>query len=81
MYVSNVVIGAEAPKKFPSKTLSEDEKRIWTTVSWSSSFSDVLQKSREKGKAKTKLKIEEFQATQSMAPLIPSLIISPIEEF
>ena len=62
-YITNIVVGIKAPQKFPTKVLSEEEKRIWFVVSWPSSLADVLQRICEMANAKTKLSVEPFRAT------------------
>ena len=57
------MVGIQAPKKVLTEVLSKEDKRIWCAISWPSSLADALQRSRETAKAKTKLKIEAFQAT------------------
>lgn len=79
-YISNVVVGIQAPRKFPAKTLSEEERRIWSTITWASSLGDVLERSRELERVKTKLTIDAFLATQSMMHVIPSPRVVPIDE-
>lgn len=46
-YITNAIIGIQAPRKFSDKILSEEEQRIWYVVSWPSSLADVLWRSHE----------------------------------
>ena len=62
-YITNVVLGIQAPQKFPAKVLSEEEKRIWSAVTWPSSLAEVLHQRREMAKVKTKLTIDAFRTT------------------
>ena len=57
------VIGLPASKEYLAKVLQEEENRIWSDVSWPSSFADVLQRSCEMAKLKTKLTGDAFRAT------------------
>lgn len=52
-YIINVVIGIQAPRKLPTKVLSEKERRIWSAVTWPSSMVAVLRRSRELARVKT----------------------------
>ena len=72
LYILNVVIGIEATKKFPSKTLLKNERRNSSTVSWPSFLPDVLKRSRDLAKPKTKLTVDSFRGTHSMLPPILS---------
>lgn len=79
-YITNDVVGIQAPRKFSKKILSKEEKRIWFASTWPSSLTNVLQRSREMDQKNTSLKIEAFRATQSMSPPIPSPRKVPIDE-
>ena len=65
-YVTNGVLGVEAPKKIFPKVLSEKEKRIWSAISWPTSLTDAFQKVVQMAKAKSLLTAQAFRATPSM---------------
>ena len=54
VYVKNGVVGLQAPRKFLTKAMMEKEQRLWSAVSWPSTLADVLQRTIEEAKAKTK---------------------------
>ena len=59
-YVTNGVIGLEAPRMLFPKVMTEEEKRIWSTVFWPSSLPDVLQRGIKMAKEKTFLTAQAF---------------------
>ena len=79
-YVTNADIEIPAPKKFIAKVRMEEDERIWSTVSWPSTLSNVLQRSIQTAKAKIKLMVDAFRATPSMLLPIPTLKIASIDE-
>lgn len=78
--ITNAIVRLQAPQKYPTKVLPEEERRIWSAITWPSSLVDVLQRSHEMDKIKTKLTVDGFIATQSMLPPIPSPRIVPLDE-
>lgn len=79
VYVKKGVLGLQNRRKYPTKVLTEEEKRIWSAVSWPSTLDDVLHRSIEMAMVKIKLTVDAFWATPSMIPLIPSPKIAPTD--
>lgn len=75
----DVILGIQAMKKPPTRVISNVEKMKWSSVSWPSSLFDAVNRIRDIAKAKTKVTIDSFWATQSMLPLIPTPRIVQID--